>query len=65
MVGILYVCVDCGKQFESARYRPPRRRRCTDCALQIIDTVTYQLRDHRGPYYDMWRKAMKKAVRRL
>ncbi len=58
------VCVDCGKPpAEGARLN--RKGRCLTCAWQAVMDNAYQLHDKAGPMYDKWRRAVKRAARRL
>lgn len=61
----IYVCLNCGKEFESKYFKYPQRRHCIECSISKMITNTTQLRAHSGPEYEKWKMAMKAAARKL
>lgn len=65
MKNYTYVCLDCGKEFNTIVYRRPSLRRCEDCGMKRLIAAITGLRRKEGPYYERWKKGMKLALRRL
>lgn len=60
-----YKCSKCGSEVNTSNYRSWKRGLCIDCALGNVRDNAQQLHEHKGPAYERWRKAMRKATRRL
>ncbi len=58
-----FKCKECGAEYQKEREQ--RNHRCINCALNAVGDTVRQLHAHEGPAYDKWRKAMKRAARRL
>lgn len=57
-----YYCIKCGKPI--TRERRHKRADCVDCALAESAENARQLHRKSGPYYDRWKRACLRAMKR-
>jgi len=62
-ISVPVACVDCQEMF--LRKELNRMGRCTVCATEAHHLATRQILGRKGPFYEKWRAAMRKAAGRL